>query len=92
MSSDSPEPPNNGSILAITQIIRTVMSSAAEAELVSLYINGKEYIIAQHTLEKMGHKQPTKPVQTDNTMALVVVKNNVMKKLKLVDMTFHWLQ
>ena len=33
MSSDSPEPPNNGAILAISQIIKTVLSLAAEAKL-----------------------------------------------------------
>jgi hypothetical protein len=31
-------------------------------------------------------------MQTDNTTALSVVNNNVMKKLKANDMKFHWLQ
>ena len=29
-------------------------------------------------------------MQTDNTMALGVVNQNVMKKLKLMDMKYHW--
>ena len=41
MSSDSPEHLNKGAILTIAQIIKTVMSSAEEAELGSLYINLK---------------------------------------------------
>ena len=34
-------------------------------------------------LEEMEHKQPLPPVQTDNTTALVVVKNNIMKKTQI---------
>ena len=39
----------------------------------------------------MGHKQPPTPMQFDNKTALCVVKNNAMKKLKSMDMKFHWL-
>jgi hypothetical protein len=31
-------------------------------------------------------------MQTDNTTALSVVSNNIMKKLKAMDMTYLWLQ
>jgi hypothetical protein len=41
LSSDAPFPPNNGAILNISQIIKAVMLSAAEAELGALYINAK---------------------------------------------------
>jgi hypothetical protein len=30
-------------------------------------------------------------MQTDNTTALGVVNNNVMKELKAMDMKYHWL-
>jgi hypothetical protein len=39
----------------------------------------------------MGHPQPPTPMQTDNTTVLGVVNNNVMKKLKAMDMKYHWL-
>ena len=39
MSSDIAVPENNGAVHTVTQIIKTVMSSAAEAELGVLYIN-----------------------------------------------------
>jgi len=81
----------NGAILTISQIIKAVMSSVAEAKIGALYINCKEAIPARHTLEFLGHKQPPTPMQTDNTAALGVVNNNVMKKLKSMDMKYHWL-
>jgi hypothetical protein len=31
-------------------------------------------------------------MQTDNTTALGVVNNNVVKKLKSMDMEYHWFQ
>ena len=40
----------------------------------------------------MGHPQPPTPMQTDNTTVLGVVNNNVMKKLKAMDMKYHWLR
>ncbi len=92
MSNNNALPPNNGAVLTIAKIIKAVMSSAAEAEIGALYINCQEAIPACHTLEYLGHTQPPTPMQTDNTTALNVVNNNVMKKLKAMDMKYHWLQ
>jgi hypothetical protein len=91
MSNNNALPPNNGAVLTIAQIIKAVMSSAAEAEVGTLYINCQEAIPAHHTLEYLGHTQPPTPMQTDNTTALNVVNNYVMKKLKAMDMKYHWL-
>ena len=44
MSNNEPMPPNDGAILNIAQIIKAVMSSAAEAELRALYINAREAV------------------------------------------------
>jgi hypothetical protein len=79
MSSNSAKPLNNGAILTIAQIIKVVMSLAAEAEVRALYINCREAIPARHTLEFMGHPQPPTPMQMDNTTALGVVNNNIIK-------------
>jgi hypothetical protein len=92
MSNNNTTPSNNGAILMISQIIKVVMSSTAEAETRALYINCREAIPAWHTLEYLGHKQPPTPMQTDNTTVLGVVNNNVMKKLKAMDMKYHWLR
>ena len=91
MSNKDPIPNNNGLILTISQIIKAVMSSAVEAEIGTLFINCREAIPARNTLEYSRHKQPPTPMQTDNTPALGVVNNNVMKKLKSMDMKYYWL-
>jgi hypothetical protein len=77
MSNNTAKPPNNGTILIIAQIVKAVMSLAAEAKVGALYINCREAIPARHTLEFMGHPQPPTPMQTDNTTALGVINNNV---------------
>ncbi len=91
MSSNTPCLHNNGAVLTISQIIKAVMSSAAKAKIGVLYINCWEAVPACHTLEFLGHPQSPTPIQTDNTMALGIVNNNVMKKLKAMDMKYHWL-
>jgi hypothetical protein len=89
MSSNTPCPHNNGVVLTIAQIIKAVMSLAAKAEIGALYINCLEAVPACHTLEFLGHPQPPTPIQTNNTMALGVVNNNVIKKLKAMDMKYR---
>jgi hypothetical protein len=92
MSKNMETPPNNGAVFTLLQIIKAVMSLAAEAEIGALYINCREAVPAQHVLEFMGYKQPPTPMQTDNTTALGVVNKNVMKKIKSMDMKYHWLR
>ncbi len=91
MSNNTAKPPNKGVILTTAQIIKAVMSSATEAKVGTLYINCREAVPACQTLEFMGHPQPPTPMQTDNTTAPGVINNNVLKKLKLMGMTYHWL-
>ena len=84
--------PNNGAVFTILQIIKAVMSFAAKAKVGALNIHCDEAVPARHVLEFMGHPQPPTPMQTDYTTALGVVNNNVMKKMKSMDMKYHWLQ
>jgi hypothetical protein len=93
MSENDTFPKNNGAVLSVAQIIKAVMSSAAEAELGGLYINAREAVPARITLEEMGWPQPPTPVQTDNTMAHGVVTNKIQpRRTKAMDMRFHWLR
>jgi hypothetical protein len=77
LSDNSIFPANNGAVLNIAQIIRNVMSSAAEAEIGAMYINARETVPMRRTLEEMGHPQPRTPLQTDNIAAHSVVTDNV---------------
>ena len=92
MASNIAVPENNGAVHTVAQIIKTIMSFAAEVELGALYINCREAIPARHLLEEMGHCQPPTPMQTDNSTVLGVVTNKIhTKRTKAIDMRFHWL-
>jgi hypothetical protein len=94
MSSDTNDPDNNRAVLNIAQLIKSVMSSAAEAELGALYVNACKAIPQHQLLEEMGHPQPTTPMQTDNdSTALGVVTSNIQpRQTKAMDMRFQWLR
>ena len=70
-------PINNGAVLNISQIIRAVMSSAAEAELGALFINAKTAVSMRTTLIELGHPQPRTPMQTDNATAHALLTNKI---------------
>jgi hypothetical protein len=93
MSANNDIPTNNGAVLDISQIIRAVMSSAAEAELGALFLNAKTAVSMRHTLEELGHPQPRTLIQTDNKTANDRRTNKIMPKaLKAMNMRFHWLR
>jgi len=77
MSSNTTDPQNNGAVLNIAQLIKAVISSAAEDELGALYINAREAVPQRQLLGEMGHAQPPTPIQTDNSATLGVVKSNI---------------
>ena len=54
MSEKVPIPYFNGAILTITNIMKYVMSLAAEAKLASLFITAKKYVKLRQTLQEMG--------------------------------------
>ena len=93
LSDHSTYPPNNGAILNVAQIIKNVMSLAAEAGLGALFICAREAVYIRHILKEMGHPQPPTPIQTDNSTAEGVVNSKIQpKRTKAMDMRFHWLR
>jgi hypothetical protein len=73
-------PPNNGAILTNATFIKAVMSSAAEVEPGALYLNAKEAVCLCQILTEMGHQQPQTPIQTNKTLAEVVINNKIQPK------------
>ena len=67
LSEHVPVPRYNGPVIASDQIIKCVMSSAAEADLDGLYICPKEMVPLRQTLVKMGWPQPQSHIQYDNS-------------------------
>jgi hypothetical protein len=90
MAGNEDIPINNGAVLNTLQIIRAVISSAAEAKLGALFINPKTAVYMQCTLKEMGHPQTCTPIQTSNSTAHALLANKIIPKaLKAMDMRFH---
>ena len=70
LSENETKPKLSGPVLTIAQIIKTVIESAAEAEMEALYITEKMMIPLRHTLIEIGWPQPQTPIQTDNSTAV----------------------
>jgi hypothetical protein len=84
---------NNGAVLNISQIIKAVMLSTAEAELAALFINAKAAVSMRQMLKELSHTQMQTLMQTNNSTAHALITNKILPKvLKAMDMQFHWLQ
>ena len=91
-ATDDP-PPDNGPIHVLCQIIKTVMASAAEAELGALFLNAQAICPFRTALEELGHPQPATPLQTDNSTASGIANDTIkQKRSKAIDMRFYWIR
>jgi hypothetical protein len=83
----------NGAVLIISKVLKHVMSSAAEAEIVAVFINAKEGAVLRTTLEELGHTQHPTPMETDNNTATGYINSIIKKKrTKAMDMRFYWIK
>ena len=80
LSENEPKPKLNGPFLMIAQIIKTVMTSAAEAEIAALYTTAKKMIPLRNTLIEMCWPQPQTPIQTDNSTAIGFTNKKIVNK------------
>ena len=80
MSDNATNPVDNGAVHSIVQVIKHVMSLAAEAEIGALFLNSCQAIPARTILTEMVHQQPPTPIQTDNTTALGFVSKTCNQK------------
>jgi hypothetical protein len=84
---------HNGAILATTTIMKSVLSSAAEAEIGALFENCKKATILRTTLEEMGWPQPATPMQTDNSTACGIANDTIKQQRSCaIDMRFYWVR
>ena len=75
------------------QVIKAVMSLAAEAELGALFMNAKQAALMHQMLVKLRNLQLPTSIQTDNLMAYGLVANKIIPKaMKAIYIRFHWLQ
>ena len=93
ISKNNPFPKHNGPILSISQIMKFVMSSAAEVELGTLYTTAKEMPPLSQTLIKMGWPQPCTPIQTSNSTVVGITNITIVpQKTKSMDLHLWWLR
>ena len=69
------------------------MSSAAECEIGSLFLNAQELLPLRNACIEMGHPQPPTPLRTDNSTANGIINGTMkQKRYKAIDMRFYWLK
>ena len=78
----------NGPILTISQIMKYVVSSYAEAEMTALFLTAKEMVTFSHTLTETSWKQPPSRLQSDNSTA-VGITNCTLIPCKLKSWDLH---
>ena len=89
----TPNPKPNGPILTECKTIRNVMSSAAEAESIGIYHNGKTAIPIRTALEELGHPQPPTIIKTDNSTAHGILPSKIrQKRSNAFDMNVYWIK
>ena len=92
LSNDATMPSNNGALLNVENVIKAIMTSGAESEIGTMFINARESVPQILTLIEMGYPQPRTPIKTDNSAAHSVVTNNVQpRRTKETDMQLYWL-
>ena len=83
---------HNGAILVECKRIRHIVTSAAKVETTGVFRNANMEFPLRRLLQRMGHKQPSTTIRTDNKTTTVFIKNDIqMKKSKSWDMHLHWL-
>ena len=93
LSEDESIPRWNGPVLTIAQIMKYVVSSAAEAEMTALFLTAKEMVPLRNTLTEMGWPQPPTPLQSDNSTAVGMTNRTLIpRKSKNWDLRLNWLR
>ena len=80
-------------VICFHKSVRTVVASAAEAEMHGIFHNAQTVLPIRFLLDQMGHIQPPTPLKTDNKIAEAFVKQEMRhKKSKSWDMRLWWLK
>ena len=80
----------NGPIHVLAKVIKSVMSSAMEAQIAVLFMNAQPTIEYQQILIDMGHPQPSTLMQTDSKSADGIIHGTMKQKWsKAIDIRFN---
>ncbi len=85
---------HNGADVVLLTIIKHIMASASEFEIMPLFYGCKVAIPLSTVLEEMGHPQPgPTPITMDNSTAVRLTMQMLLPKAsKAMDMCFQWLK
>ena len=73
----------NGTVITMAQLMKYVVSSAAEAETTALFLTAKEMVPLCHALTKMGWKKPPSPIQSENSTAVGKINCTLIPRFRL---------
>ena len=77
----------------ISQIMKYLVSSAAQAEMTALFLTEKYMVPPCHTLTKMGQKQPPSPLQSGNYTAVGMTNCTLIpRRSKSWGLRLNWLR
>jgi hypothetical protein len=83
--------PINGAVHIISVVIKHVMSSADEAELVAILFIAQDACSICVTLEEFGHPHSPTAIQTNNECTKGIANKTVkQQRSKAMDMRFYW--
>ena len=80
LSEDVPMLTSNRAVLKIVQIIKYLMSSAAEGELASFLITSRKCVALRQPLNEMRWPQKPAPTQVNNATAVGVFTDKIIPK------------
>ena len=70
--------------------MRNIMSSAAEDEYATIFVNAQTSVHIRTTLSEMGLEQGPKAIQVENSTSVGIATNEfIQKKSKAMDMRFY---
>ena len=83
----------NGTVLTIAQIMKYVVSSAAEVEMTDIFLSIKEMVSLWNKLRETRWKQPPTPLQLDNSTDVGMTNQTLIpRKSNNWDLRLNWLQ
>ena len=87
------QPKLNGPMHTLCKILKNIVASAAECEIVSAFENGQDATVIRRTLIEMEHPQPPTPMKVNNEIAMHFVCGTLKEnRTKSTHMKHHWLK
>ena len=79
--------------MVVCNILKHIVTSAAEAETAALFHNGQAACPIRAPLEEIGHPQKETQIITDNEVATGFAHDNLkQKRSRAFDMRYYWIQ